>query len=226
MPISCSLDGMLFTRLVRLALGLFLYGASEALLIASGLGNIPWDVLNQGIADRLGVSIGTVVIVGGAVVLLAWIPLRQRPGLGTVANVATLGLALDAVLRVLPHRPSLLLAVAMVAVGIVLNAAATVLYIGAGFGPGPRDGLMTGLVRRTGWSIRVVRTSLEVVVVVAGFALGGTLGPATLLYAVLVGPLIQVVQRSGVLGSVTPQHQAESDAEALPADAARIVGRP
>ncbi|GAA4400915.1 membrane protein YczE [Tsukamurella soli] len=189
-------------RLVRLALGLFLYGASEALLIASGLGNIPWDVLNQGVARHLGVSIGAVVIGGGALVLLLWIPLRQRPGFGTVANVVTLGLALNLVLGWLPRHPGVLLGVAMMVVGIALNAIATVLYIGAGFGAGPRDGLMTGLVARTGWSIRVVRTALEVIVVVIGFALGGTLGVGTVLYAVGVGPLIQLVNRTGLFGSV------------------------
>ncbi|MDF0531920.1 hypothetical protein P0W64_09160 [Tsukamurella sp. 8F] len=198
----------MFTRLARLLVGLFLFGASEALLIAAGLGNIPWDVLNQGVAEKLHVSIGAVVIGGGVLVLLAWIPLRIRPGFGTVANVVLLGLFLDLVLGWLPKHPGVVLAIPMMLGGIVLNAVATVLYIGAGFGAGPRDGLMTGLVARTGWSIRVVRTALEVTVVVAGILLGGTFGIGTLLFALGVGPLIQFVHRTGLVGSVTTEPPA------------------
>ncbi|MFT4085437.1 MAG: hypothetical protein QM638_22880 [Nocardioides sp.] len=212
---------MLALRLIRLFVGLFLYGASEALLIGSGLGNIPWDVLNQGVAERLGTSVGAIVIAGGVVVLAAWIPLRQRPGFGTVANVALVGLALDLVLRLLPSDPGPAVASVMTLGGIVLNAIATVLYIGAGLGPGPRDGLMTGLVARTGWSIRVVRTSLEVTVVVAGFLLGGTLGVATLLYAVAVGPLIQLIggRCGGWHGQPRPVETSTGTPTAMPAEA-------
>lgn len=178
-------------RLLALAVGLVLYGVSMSMILHAGLGNIPWDVLHQGIADHVGLSVGTVTIIVGALVLVAWLPLRQRPGVGTVANVVVIGLAFDAATPFLPDHPKLLIAVPMMLGGIVLNAFATALYIGARLGPGPRDGLMTGIVARTGWSVRVVRTALEVAVVVIGFALGGTFGVGTVLYAFAVGPLIQ-----------------------------------
>ncbi|MGB3301975.1 MAG: hypothetical protein WBA38_06715 [Gordonia sp. (in: high G+C Gram-positive bacteria)] len=136
-------------------------------------------------------KVGVVTIIVGAIVLLTWLPLRQRPGFGTVANVIVIGLAFDAVSPYLPDSPAVVIAIPMMLGGIVLNAFATALYIGARLGPGPRDGLMTGIVARTGWSVRVVRTVMEVAVVVIGFFLGGTLGIGTLLYAVGVGPLIQ-----------------------------------
>jgi len=180
-------------RLVQLYAGLALYGVSMALIVSSTLGNMPWDVLHQGLADRLGWSIGTAAIVVGALVLLAWIPLRQRPGLGTVSNVVVLGLALDATLAVVDAPTSLVPRIALLVGGILLNAVATAAYIGVQFGPGPRDGLMTGLVRRTGGSVRLVRTSLEVAVVAVGWLLGGTLGVGTVLYAVAIGPLVQVL---------------------------------
>ena len=179
-------------RLVGLVLGLIVYGVSMSMILHAGLGNIPWDVLHQGIANRVGLSVGTVSIIVGAVVLLTWLPLRQRPGIGTIANVVIIGLAFDAATPFLPDHPRLTIAIPMMLGGIVLNALATVVYIGVRFGPGPRDGLMTGLVPRTGWSVRVVRTVLEVGVVAIGFALGGTLGVGTVLYALGVGPLIQL----------------------------------
>ena len=180
-------------RLTQLYAGLLLYGVSMALIIRSALGNMPWDVLHQGLADRLDRSIGTVAIAVGALVLLAWIPLRQRPGLGTVSNVVVLGLALDATLAVVPAPASLPLRVALLVGGVLLNGVATAAYIGVQLGPGPRDGLMTGLVRRTGGSVRLVRTSIEVAVVACGWLLGGTLGLGTVLYAVAIGPLVQVL---------------------------------
>jgi uncharacterized membrane protein YczE len=183
--------GRVTRRLLQLYLGLALYGGSMALLVRSDLGVMPWDVLHQGLAPHLGWSLGTVSIAVGALVLLGWVPLRQRPGLGTVSNVVVIGLAVDATLRVLPEVSSVPLRVGLVALGIGLNAVATAAYIGVRLGPGPRDGLMTGLVRRTGGSVRVVRTSIEVVVVTAGFLLGGTLGLATVAYALLIGPLVQ-----------------------------------
>jgi uncharacterized membrane protein YczE len=180
-------------RLAQLYAGLVLYGASMALQIRAGLGLDPWDVFHQGVADRTGLSFGTVVIITGAVVLLAWIPLRQRPGFGTVSNVFVIGIAVDAALAVLPHAGSAPVAVAMLAAGVGLNGLAGGAYIGAGLGPGPRDGLMTGLVRRTGGSVRVVRTSIEVCVLVAGAALGGTVGIGTVVYALSIGPIVHAV---------------------------------
>jgi uncharacterized membrane protein YczE len=180
-------------RLVQLYAGLVLYGLSMALLVRSGLGVMPWDVLHQGLARQLGWSLGVVTMVVGALVLLAWVPLRERPGLGTVSNVVVIGLALDAALAVLPEPGALPVRAALVPAGILLNAVATAAYIGVHLGPGPRDGLMTGLVRRTGGSVRVVRTSIEVVVVAAGWLLGGTLGVATVLYALAIGPLVHAL---------------------------------
>ncbi|SHN81776.1 Uncharacterized membrane protein YczE [Geodermatophilus obscurus] len=180
-------------RLVQLYAGLALYGLSMALLVRSGLGVMPWDVLHQGLARQLGWSLGVVTIVVGALVLLAWAPLRERPGLGTVSNVVVIGLVLDAVLAVLPEPSSLAVRVALVPAGILLNAVATAAYIGVHLGPGPRDGLMTGLVRRTGRSVRLVRTSIEVLVVGLGWLLGGTLGVATVLYALAIGPLVHAL---------------------------------
>ena len=180
-------------RLIQLYAGLALYGASMALIIRSTLGNMPWDVLHQGLAGRIGWTIGAVSILVGALVLLAWIPLRQRPGLGTVSNVVVIGLAVDAVLAVVPAPDALALRIGLLAAGVLLNAVATAAYIGVHFGPGPRDGLMTGLVRRTGGSVRLVRTSIEVAVVLTGWLLGGTLGLGTVVYALAIGPLVQVL---------------------------------
>jgi uncharacterized membrane protein YczE len=189
-----SLRGRRLTRrLVQLYAGLALYGASMALLVRSTLGVTPWDVLHQGLARHLGWSLGTAAIVVGAVVLLAWIPLRQRPGLGTVSNVVVIGLAVDATLAALPVPSALVARVGLVVAGVLLNAVATAAYIGVHLGPGPRDGLMTGLVRRTGRSVRLVRTSIEATVVLTGWLLGGTLGVATVAYAVAIGPLVHVL---------------------------------
>jgi uncharacterized membrane protein YczE len=154
---------------------------------------MPWDVLHQGLARRLDWSLGTVTVVVGALVLLCWIPLRQRPGLGTVSNVVVLGVAVDATLALVPPASVLALRIALAAGGILLNAVATALYIGARFGPGPRDGLMTGLVRRTGGSVRLVRTGIEVAVVLTGWLLGGALGVATVVYALAIGPLVHLL---------------------------------
>ncbi len=182
---------VLARRLGQLYAGLVLYGFSMALLVRARLGVMPWDVLHQGIARSVGGSLGTVSIVVGALVLLLWIPLRQRPGVGTVSNVVVIGLAVDASLGFLPHVDGMALRIALVVAGVLLNAVATAAYIGVRLGPGPRDGLMTGLVRRTGRSVRLVRTSIEVVVVATGWLLGGTLGAATVLYALAIGPLVQ-----------------------------------
>ena len=180
-------------RLVQLYLGLALYGLSMALLVRSSLGVMPWDVLHQGLARQLDWSLGAVTVLVGALVLLAWLPLRQRPGLGTVSNVVVIGVAVDVALAVVPEVDALLVRIGLAVAGIVLNAVATAADLGAHLGPGPRDGLMTGLVRRTGGSVRVVRTSIEVAVVAVGWLLGGTLGVVTVAYALLIGPLVHVL---------------------------------
>ncbi|WP_308015930.1 membrane protein YczE [Cellulomonas chengniuliangii] len=183
-------------RYARLFLGLVLFAASLAMLVRSGLGNMPWDVLGQGVALRLGWTLGAATLMLSVLVLACWFPLRQRPGMGTVANVLVIGVLVDpflALLALLPEDLGLPAAVALVVGGIVLNALASGLYIGARLGPGPRDGLMTGLVRRTGRPVNLVRTSIEVLVVAAGWVLGGTVGFATLAYAVAIGPLVHVL---------------------------------
>jgi uncharacterized membrane protein YczE len=210
-----SMPDHVVRRLVQLYTGLVLYGVSSALLVRSGLGLEPWNVLHQGLAERTGLSIGEVLILVGAAVLLLWIPLRQRPGLGTVSNVFVIGIAMDASLALVPDAHGYALQVPLLVAGVVLNGAATGLYIAARFGPGPRDGLMTGLHRRTGRSIRLIRTGVEVTVVVTGFLLGGTVGVGTLLYAVSIGPLAQFFlrvfavpaapERSTVVATGTPR---------------------
>jgi uncharacterized membrane protein YczE len=187
------MDGMLTRRFVQLYTGLVLYGFSMALMIKSGLGLDPWDVLHQGIAQHVPLTFGQVTIVVGALVLAAWIPLRQRPGLGTVSNVIVIGLSVDASLALLPGPDALWLRLVALLGGVVLNAVATAAYIGARFGPGPRDGLMTGLVARTGRSVRLVRTSLELTVLAIGFLLGGTVGVGTVAYALAIGPLVHTL---------------------------------
>jgi uncharacterized membrane protein YczE len=178
-------------RLLQLYAGLILYGASLALQIRAALGLDPWDVFHQGLSEKTGLSFGTIVIIVGALVLLAWIPLRQMPGIGTVSNVIVIGLAVDATLAILPEAHGLGLQLTLLLSGVFLNGVASAAYIGAGLGPGPRDGLMTGLVRITGHKVAVVRTSIEVSVLAIGFVLGGTVGLGTVLYALSIGPLLQ-----------------------------------
>lgn len=179
-------------RLLQLYVGLCLYGVSIAMYIRAGLGVDPWDVFHLGVSRQLSADFGTVMIVTGALVLLLWIPIRQRPGLGTISNVIVLGLAANATLGVLGAPDSLWLKSSLLIAAVVLNALATGMYIGAGFGPGPRDGLMTGIHARTGWSIRAIRTTIEVTVLVIGYFLGGSVGIGTLVYALAIGPLIQL----------------------------------
>lgn len=176
-------------RLAQLYLGLVLYGVSDAMLVLAGLGLDPWDVLHQGLARHSKLEIGTWTIIVGAVVLFLWIPLRQRPGLGTLSNVVVIGLAINLVLAIVPVPTALPLRIVTLGAAVVLNGIATGAYIGAGMGPGPRDGLMTGLAQH-GWSIRLVRTSIELSVLVVGFLLGGTVGVGTVLYALSIGPLV------------------------------------
>ncbi|NGO73942.1 hypothetical protein G5C65_37625, partial [Streptomyces sp. SB3404] len=175
--------------------GLVLYGASAGLMVRAGLGLDPWDVFHQGVARHSGLSIGTVSIAVGALVLLLWWPLRQRPGLGTVSNVVLVGLSMDGALWLVPRLDPPAARVALMAAAVVLNGLATGLYIAARFGPGPRDGLMTGLHAATGRSIRLVRTGIEVLVLLSGILLGGSAGVGTVVYALAIGPLSQYFLR-------------------------------
>ena len=208
-------------RTVQLVAGLVGFALSMAMLIHAGLGTMPWDVLSQGVVRSTGLSFGVVTAIVSVIVLLAWIPLRQRPGIGTVANVVIISLAIDpwlaAFAAVLPD-PALGLRIGLALGGIVLNGVATAAYIGVRLGPGPRDGLMTGLVSRTGWSVRLVRTFIEVVVVALGWALGGTFGWVTIVFALGVGPVIQLAARW-----LAPSGLAEPAARALPGQRPRRV---
>lgn len=182
--------GVLLTRrLTQLLVGLALYGVSLALVLRAGLGLAPWDVLHQGLARHLDATVGQMVIAVSFVVLLLWVPLRERPGFGTFANAVLVGAFVDLTLLVLDPAQGWPARVLLLICGVLLNGLATALYIGASLGPGPRDGLMTGLVRRTGHSVRLVRTLIEVGVLAVGFLLGGTVGVGTLLYAVAIGPI-------------------------------------
>ena len=182
---------MMPRRLVQLFIGLALYGASMALMVRAALGLDPWDVFHLGLSLHAPLSMGMLVNLVGAIVLLLWIPLRQRPGIGTVANIFVIGTVLDLTLAVLADLEGLALRTAALLAGVLINGVAGAMYIGAGLGPGPRDGLMTGLVRRTGWSIRLVRTAIELSVLAIGWMLGGVVGAGTVLYALAIGPLVQ-----------------------------------
>jgi uncharacterized membrane protein YczE len=196
-------------RLVQLYLGLLLYGVSSSLLVLAGLGLDPWDVFHQGLSRTFGLAIGTWAILVGVAVLLLWIPLRQRPGIGTLSNVVLVGATMNVVLGHV-HAPHALAArIGLLVCGVFLNGVATGAYIGAGLGPGPRDGLMTGLAAR-GHSIRVVRTGIEVAVLVTGWLLGGTVGVGTVLYALSIGPLAHVFVPLFARGRPTPEHALEA----------------
>jgi uncharacterized membrane protein YczE len=214
-------------RGVQLVLGLLAFTASMAMLLHAGQGAMPWDVLHQGLARATGWSLGVVVGVVSALVLAAWVPLRQRPGVGTVANVVVISLTIEPLLRLLETlvpRPGAVGAVALALGAIVLNGVATAAYVGVHLGPGPRDGLLTGLTARTGWSVRATKTGIEVAVVAAGWLLGGTLGWATVAFALGVGPVVQVATRWRFLvptGSLTatagPTRRVRRPAAARPA---------
>lgn len=196
-------------RLAQLYGGLLLYGVSSSLLVLAGLGLDPWDVFHQGLSRTFGLAIGTWAILVGVVVLLFWIPLRQRPGIGTVSNVVLVGGTMDVVLGQV-HAPHALAArIACLACGVLLNGVATGAYIGAGLGPGPRDGLMTGFAAR-GHSIRVVRTAIEIAVLATGWLLGGTVGVGTVVYALAIGPLAHVFVPLFARGRPTPEHALEA----------------
>ena len=196
-------------RLAQLYGGLVLYGISSSLLVLAGLGLDPWDVFHQGLSRTFGLAIGTWAIIVGGVVLLLWIPLRQRPGIGTLSNVVLVGLTMNVVLGHVHAPHGMGTRIACLLCGVLLNGIATGAYIGAGLGPGPRDGLMTGLAAR-GHSIRVVRTGLEVTVLVTGWLLGGTVGVGTVLYALSIGPLAHVFIPLFARGRPTPEGALEA----------------
>lgn len=184
---------MMTRRITQLLIGLAMYGISLAIFIRAGLGLDPWDVFHQGVSEKTGFSMGVVVIAVSFLVLLLWIPLRQMPGIGTIANAILVGLFADLGLWLIPEFSHLGGQIAMLAGAVILNGIASACYIGARLGPGARDGLMTGLVRRTGWSVRLVRTGIEVVVLAVGFLLGGSVGVGTVVYALAIGPIVQVL---------------------------------
>jgi len=184
---------MMTRRITQLLIGLAMYGISLAMFIRAGLGLDPWDVFHQGVSEKTGFSIGVVVIAVSFLVLLLWIPLRQMPGFGTLANAVLVGVFADLGLWLIPEFSHLGGQIAMLAGAVILNGIASACYIGARLGPGARDGLMTGLVRRTGWSVRLVRTGIEVVVLAVGFLLGGSVGVGTVVYALAIGPIVQVL---------------------------------
>lgn len=194
-PLAQLKAGRLPERLLRLLIGLWLYGVAIALMIEGALGAAPWDVFHLGLSQHMPLSFGVVMIIASLAVLLAWIPLRQMPGLGTLANALLIGPFADTSMRLLPTPGSLWLQIGYMLAGTLVCAFATALYVGAQLGPGPRDGLMTGLARRTGWSIRSVRTALEVSVLVIGMLLGGVAGIGTFVFAFGVGPLTQYFLR-------------------------------
>ncbi len=190
-PIAQLRAGRLVRRLPQLLIGLWLYGFAMAMFVRSGLGLDPWDVFHSGLQRLFGVSFGTIVIAVGFAVLLLWIPLRQWPGLGTIANAVVIGLATDSTLAIIPQATDWRISWTLLIGGLLLNGLAGGLYIGSQLGPGPRDGLMTGLARRTGWSLRLVRTGLELTVLAVGWLLGGVVGIGTVVYALAIGPLVQ-----------------------------------
>ncbi|MEW9531122.1 YitT family protein [Microbispora sp. NPDC049125] len=197
--LSLPRSGSLPLRLVRLYIGLAGYGAGIALLVRSNLGLDPWEVFHQGLSIQTGWSMGMCINLVGALVLLLWIPLRQRPGLGTISNVLLVGTCADAVMWLVPAPSQWPVQWAFLIGGIVTIAASSGLYINAGFGPGPRDGLMTGL-HRLGLSIRLARTIVELTVLAAGWLLGGTAGIGTIVFALTIGPLTQIFMRMGRTG--------------------------
>jgi len=204
-------------RLTQLYAGLVLYGISDSMLLLAGLGVDPWDVLHQGLSRRFGLAVGTWAVIVGVLVLLLWIPLRQRPGFGTLNNVIVVGLVIDVMLATVPPVHGYAARVVVMVAGVLLNGIATGAYIGAGLGPGPRDGLMTGLAAR-GHSIRVVRTSIEVTVLVSGWLLGGTVGLGTVVYALGIGPIAHMsIPRLAIrVSAIEPSTHAESQLSPAP----------
>jgi len=178
------------TRLIRLGCGLWLFGVGEGLLVASHLGNSPWTVLAEGVSRQTPLSIGEATIVISVLAMLLWIPLRQRPGIGTIANAIVIGVAIDVTLSIVGRHHPLGLSLAFMALGVPVVAVGSALYLGSYLGPGPRDGLMTGIHRRTGRPIAAIRATLEVAAATGGFALGGTFGVGTIVFALAIGPAV------------------------------------
>ena len=217
-------------RFVQLIIGLLLYGFTMGMMVRAVLGLDPWDVFHQGLTaliDRwIPLSYGTVITIVSVFVLLLWIPLRQRPGIGTVANAAIIGFTTDATLRVLPEFSNLTVRIVVLALAIVGNALAGALYIGAGLGPGPRDGLMTGLVARGVGSIRLVRTSIELSVLGIGWVLGGVVGVGTVVYALAIGPLLHLMLPRLEVRSPALVAAAHHGAEPIQVDATAVADDP
>src|SRR4051794_34150694 len=213
-PIAQLRAGRLTRRLVQLYAGLVLYGFSIALMVRSDLGLAPWDVLHSGLTKHFPIDIGQALVIVSFVVMLAWIPLREMPGLGTISNALVIGLSTDVFLAVMSRPDAMGVRVSWLVAGVVLQGVATAAYIGAQFGRGPRDGLMTGLSRRTGRSLRLVRTLMELAVVAIGLLLGGVAGLGTILYAVSIGPLSQALLPSFVI----PTGSTERELSALGRD--------
>jgi uncharacterized membrane protein YczE len=210
--------GFLLTRrIVQLLVGLFAYGIGIALMVQAGIGVAPWDVLTQGISKQTGLDFGLLTNIIGVGVLLCWIPIRQRPGIGTVANVLMIGPSAQLGLLLFPKQHQLGFQVLFFALGLLIVALATGLYIGARMGPGPRDGLMTGIHARTGWRLWMVRTAIEVTVLLVGWALGGNFGPGTIAFALLIGPMVAVtIPRLRVPGRpVTPSSVSNDEVTAI-----------
>lgn len=177
---------------LRLLVGLWLFGTGDALIVSTALGNSPWTVLAEGVSLVTPLSIGVATQVIGVAVLCGWIPLRVRPGLGTIANVIVIGVAIDVMLAVLPAPSGLPLRALALLGGVALIGLGSGLYLSAGMGPGPRDGWMTGIHARTAWPVSAVRLGIEVAVLAGGWALGGTVGVGTVAFALLIGPSVGV----------------------------------
>jgi uncharacterized membrane protein YczE len=210
-PIAQLRAGRLARRLPQLYVGLFLYGVSLAMMVRGALGLAPWDVLHSGFVRHVPMTLGQAVVLFSFVVLVLWIPLREVPGLGTISNALVVGFSADLTLAVLDRPDAIAARIALMIGGVALCGLASALYIGAQLGRGPRDGLMTGLSRRTGLSLRLVRTGLEVAVVVIGLLLGGVLGLGTVVYALAIGPLTQLMLPWLTVDLPAPAQAAESE---------------
>src|SRR6476660_791757 len=210
-PLAQLRAGRLARRLPQLYVGLFLYGVSLAMMVRGALGLAPWDVLHSGFISHVPMTLGQAVVLFSFVVLVLWIPLREMPGLGTISNAIVVGLSADATLAVLDRPEAMAGRLGLMVGGVLLCGLASALYIGAQLGRGPRDGLMTGLARRTGLSLRLVRTGLEVAVVLIGLLLGGVLGLGTVVYALAIGPLTQLMLPWFTVDVMAPAQGAESE---------------